>query len=129
MLSPMTKSDPPRFAVPFFELVETRMTYGSKMLRTNDRRFFRKMMKSARRSDVKISFFVGVTAIGCVLVTDFAPGEADKDVFECHGTTRGLADERVVPVLVNEVARRTGGQHGAMVDDGDPVTYGLGLLH
>jgi hypothetical protein len=99
------------------------------MLMISDRRFFKKTMKSARKRELRIRRELAVAAIDVVLVTDLAPGKADKDVFECHGTTRGLADERVVPVLVNEVARRTGGQHGAMVDDGDPVTYGLGLLH
>jgi hypothetical protein len=64
MLSPITNSDPPKFAVPFSELVETKMTYGSKMLRINDRLFFKKTMKSARSSDAKTRRVVGAAVTG-----------------------------------------------------------------
>ena len=101
MLSPMTKSDPPRFAVPFLESVDTKIRYGSRMLRSNERRFFRKTVKSARKSDVKIRRELGLAVMEGALVTDLAPGKADKDIFECHRATRGLADERIVLVLLN----------------------------
>src|SRR5208282_1449372 len=107
MDSPMTKSAPPRCAVPCLELVDTRMRYGSRMLMISDRRFFRKTMKSACRSDVKIRRMLGAAVVDrmLVLVTDLAPGQADKDIFECHRAPRGLADERIVLVLLDQFIR------------------------
>ena len=64
MLSPMTKSDPPKCAVPCLELVDSRMRYGSRMLRINDLRFFRKTMKSARKSEVRMSRVLGAVVDG-----------------------------------------------------------------
>ena len=75
------------------------------MLRISDLRFFRKMMKSARKSDVKIRRVLGAAVMDCVLVTDLAPGKADEDVFECHRATSSLTDERIVLVLLNQLVR------------------------
>jgi hypothetical protein len=129
MLSPMTKSDPPKFAVPLLELVETKMRYGSKMLKTSDRRFFRKTMKSARMSDLRIRRVLGAAVFDCSLVTNFAPGQANKDVFESHRPTRGPAHEGIVFMLLDQLVWRIGRKHVAMVDDCDPVAHGLGFLH
>ena len=63
---------------------------------SSDRRFFKKTMKSLRKSDAKIRRVLGVAAMDGALVTDLAPRKADKDIFECHSATRGLADERIV---------------------------------
>src|ERR1700728_80054 len=110
MASPIMKSDPPRCAVPFFELVDTRIRYGSRMLRSSARRLFNKTVKSARRSDERIRRVLGPDVMVCVLVTDLAPGQSDKDILERHWATGGLLYPGIVLVLRDQLVRRVSGQ-------------------
>src|SRR5580704_7887619 len=129
MANPMMKSDPPRCAVPFLELVLTRIRYGRRMLRSSARRLFNKTVKSARKSDERIRRVLGPDVMVCVSVTDLAPGQSDKDILERHRATGRLPYAGIVLVLRDQSVWRVGGQDVAMVDDGDAVADGLGLFH
>src|ERR1700678_4083906 len=108
MASPIMKSGAPSCAVLFLELVDSRIRNGSTMLRISARRFFRKTVKSALKSDVRTRRVLGPEVMVCVLVTDLAPGQSDKYVFERHCATSGLPHPGIVLVLLNQLFWRVG---------------------
>ena len=99
----MMNSEPPKRPVAVDEFVVMSRRIGNAMLITNERRFFTRTTKSARSKEVSTSCRGGLALRAGVLVTDFAPGQADEDVLERDLSVGHRPHPRVVLVFFDQV--------------------------
>ena len=107
MASPRMNSAPPKLRVALDELVVDRMISGRSRLRSRRILFLVNTTRSARSRAASMVARLGASMVvgAVVLVTDLTPGQSDEHVFQGHVAAGCGPDERIVPVLVDEVCR------------------------